>query len=145
MTPVERCRRKTLGLGWEANDFFNFIADVADAAGGDLQRCTASAERQLSEATWTTCPATRALGRRVGNAAYSQRQHDMWGAVVAAIDAYAVVTAASRIAVADCADKVECALEHCVSRPGSGGPLESAALHFKSRLLDGRRRPTRGR
>ena len=26
---------KTLGLDWEANDFFNFIADVADAAGGD--------------------------------------------------------------------------------------------------------------
>jgi GH15 family glucan-1,4-alpha-glucosidase len=80
---------KTVGLDGEANDCFNFVADAADVAGGDLQLMYGvGGETTLSEATLDHLSGYQ--GARlvcVGNAAYSQRQHDMWGAVVAAIDA----------------------------------------------------------
>jgi GH15 family glucan-1,4-alpha-glucosidase len=79
---------KTLGLDWEANDFFHFIADVADAEGGDLQLMYGvGGERCLTEATLDHLSGYEGASPvRVGNAAYRQRQHDVWGSIVSAID-----------------------------------------------------------
>ena len=80
----------TLGLEWEAGDFFAFVADVADAEGGHLQLMYGvDGERQLDERTLDhLCGYEGARPVRVGNAAHSQRQHDVWGAVVGAIHRY---------------------------------------------------------
>jgi GH15 family glucan-1,4-alpha-glucosidase len=73
----------TLGFDWEANDFFYFIADVA---GGeeDLQVMYGlGGERELQESELehlTGYEGARPV--RIGNAAYQQRQHDVWGALL---------------------------------------------------------------
>ena len=73
----------TLGFDWEANDFMNF---VADAAGGpdDLQvMYGVGGERNLEERILDHLEGYEgARPVRVGNAAFSQRQHDVWGAVL---------------------------------------------------------------
>ena len=78
----------TLGLDWEANDFFNFIAEIADAEGGHLQLMYGvGGERVLTEKTLDHLAGYEdARPVRIGNGAYSQRQHDVWGAIVRAID-----------------------------------------------------------
>ena len=134
----------TLGLDWEANDFFNFIAEIADAEGGHLQLMYGvGGERVLTEKTLDHLAGYEdARPVRIGNGAYSQRQHDVWGAIVRAIDLH---RGASRrgSALADCRDP-GCACAGALARTGPGylgGPLGSPALHeFESRLLDGRRR-----
>ncbi len=80
----------TLGFDWEANDFFCFVSDVAQAEGGDLQiMYGVDGERVLVESTLEHLSGyDGARPVRVGNAAYAQRQHDVWGAVVGAIDLY---------------------------------------------------------
>jgi GH15 family glucan-1,4-alpha-glucosidase len=77
-----------LGLDWEANDFFRFVADVAETEDGDLQLMYGvDGERALPETTLDHLSGYEgARPVRVGNAAYSQRQHDVWGAMVRAID-----------------------------------------------------------
>ena len=77
-----------LGLDWEANDFFRFVADVAEAENGDLQLMYGvDGERSLPESTLDHLAGYEgARPVRVGNAAYNQRQHDVWGAMVRAID-----------------------------------------------------------
>jgi len=79
-----------LGFDWEANDFFHFVADVAVAEGGDLQiMYGVDGERALEESTLDHLSGYEdARPVRIGNAAYTQRQHDVWGAVVGAIDLY---------------------------------------------------------
>ena len=79
-----------LGFDWEANDFFHFVADVAAAEGGDLQiMYGVDGERALQESTLDHLSGyDGARPVRIGNAAYAQRQHDVWGAVVGAIDLY---------------------------------------------------------
>ena len=75
----------TLGFDWEANDFFYFIADVAEAEEGQLQIMYGiGGEDELDGAARsTTCRATRARGPvRIGNGAYDQDQHDVWGAIL---------------------------------------------------------------
>jgi len=73
----------TLGFDWEANDFFCFISDVASAA-TDLQIMYAvGGEPELKEETLdhlTGYEGARPV--RVGNGAFDQRQHDVWGAVL---------------------------------------------------------------
>jgi GH15 family glucan-1,4-alpha-glucosidase len=72
----------TLGFDREADDFFYFIGDAA--RGHDLQVMYGmGGERDLAERTLPhlsgydgACPV------RVGNGAYNQKQHDMWGAVL---------------------------------------------------------------
>ena len=72
----------TLGFDWEANDFIYFIADVAQKA--DLQIMYGiGGERDLTERTLDHLHGYEgARPVRVGNAAYNQRQHDMWGAML---------------------------------------------------------------
>ena len=73
----------TLGFAREANDFFYFIADIA---GGeqDLQVMYGiGGEHQLTEATLDHLggyEGSRPV--RIGNAAFRQKQHDVWGAVL---------------------------------------------------------------
>jgi GH15 family glucan-1,4-alpha-glucosidase len=76
----------TLGFDWEANDFFYFIADVA-ADHPDLQIMYGiGGERELTEHTLDHLDGYEgARPVRVGNSAYSQHQHDVWGAVLDSI------------------------------------------------------------
>jgi GH15 family glucan-1,4-alpha-glucosidase len=73
----------TLGFDWEANDFFYFIADVA---GGheDLQvMYGVGGERELDESILDHLAGyENARPVRVGNAAYKQDQHDVWGVLL---------------------------------------------------------------
>jgi GH15 family glucan-1,4-alpha-glucosidase len=73
----------TLGFAREANDFFYFIADVA-AGAKDLQIMYGiGGEPELNESTLDHLggyDGSRPV--RVGNAAYQQVQHDVWGAVL---------------------------------------------------------------
>ena len=73
----------TLGFDWEANDFFYFIADVA---GGqeDLQVMYGpGGERKLDEKTLDHLSGYEgARPVRIGNDAYRQAQHDVWGALL---------------------------------------------------------------
>jgi len=73
----------TLGYDWEADDFFNFIADVA-ARDGDLQIVYGiGGERDLTERELDHLEGYEgARPVRVGNEAYSQKQNDVWGAVL---------------------------------------------------------------
>jgi GH15 family glucan-1,4-alpha-glucosidase len=73
----------TLGFSWEASDFLYFVADVAGRA-DDLQIMYGiGGERELPERTLDHLAGYEgARPVRVGNDAYRQQQHDMWGAVL---------------------------------------------------------------
>jgi alpha,alpha-trehalase len=74
----------TLGFDWEANDFFYFVADVAEAEEGQLQIMYGiDGEAKLREEELDHLTGYEGANPvRVGNAAYSQNQHDVWGAVL---------------------------------------------------------------
>jgi GH15 family glucan-1,4-alpha-glucosidase len=80
----------TLGLDWEAGDFFAFVADVAEAERGHLQvMYGVDGERTLDEQVLDHLSGYQgARPVRVGNEAHSQRQHDVWGSVVGAVEHY---------------------------------------------------------
>jgi GH15 family glucan-1,4-alpha-glucosidase len=73
----------SLGFDWEANDFFNFIADVAGGE-DDLQVLYGvDGEREITEEVLDHLSGYRgARPVRVGNAACNQHQHDVWGALL---------------------------------------------------------------
>src|SRR3954451_19243349 len=77
----------TLGFDWEANDFFYFVADCAEAERGRLQIMYGIDGRaDLPERTLDHLSGyEHARPVRVGNAAHSQAQHDVWGAVLDSI------------------------------------------------------------
>ena len=73
----------SLGFEWEANDFFYFIADVASGEEKLQVMYGLDGERQLDEQTLDHLEGyERARPVRVGNGAYSQEQHDVWGALL---------------------------------------------------------------
>ena len=73
----------TLGFDWEANDFFWFIADVAESNPNLQIMYGVGGERDLEERTLDHLSGYKgARPVRVGNGAYRQHQHDVWGAVV---------------------------------------------------------------
>jgi GH15 family glucan-1,4-alpha-glucosidase len=74
----------TLGFDWEANDFFYFVADVAEAEKGRLQIMYGIDGRaELPEQVLDQLSGyENARPVRVGNAAHDQDQHDVWGAVL---------------------------------------------------------------
>jgi GH15 family glucan-1,4-alpha-glucosidase len=73
----------TLGFEWEANDYLNFIADVAERDDELQIMYGVDGERALTERTLDHLSGYEgARPVRVGNGAYGQRQHDMWGAVL---------------------------------------------------------------
>jgi len=73
----------TLGFNAEADDFFYFVADVAEAE-KDLQiMYGVGGERELPERTLDHLEGyDGARPVRVGNDAYRQQQHDVWGAIL---------------------------------------------------------------
>ncbi len=72
----------SLGFDWEANDFLYFIAEVAGSE--DLQvMYGVGGERDLEERELPHLHGYEgARPVRIGNGAYKQRQHDMWGAML---------------------------------------------------------------
>ena len=77
----------SLGFEEEANDFFYFVADMAEAEEGQLQIMygiggESKLEEQLLEHL-TGYEQSRPV--RIGNGAYNQDQHDVWGAVLDSI------------------------------------------------------------
>ncbi len=74
----------TLGFEWEASDYFAFLTDVVERDGGDIQIVYGIDGRSDID--------EHVLGHlhgymgarpvRVGNAARTQRQHDVWGVVL---------------------------------------------------------------
>jgi alpha,alpha-trehalase len=73
----------SLGFDWEAIDFLSFIADVA-TGDEDLQIMYGVAgERELKEYELDHLGGyANSRPVRVGNAAYAQHQHDVWGALL---------------------------------------------------------------
>ena len=73
----------TLGFDWEADDFFCFISDVAEDH-PDLQiMYGVGGERDLTESTLDHLHGyDGARPVRIGNGAFDQKQHDVWGAVL---------------------------------------------------------------
>ena len=81
-----------LGFGWEAIEYFGFIIDAV--SGGDLNRKPElqimygiGGERDLTEKTLDHLSGYRgARPVRVGNGAWNQKQHDVWGMILDALD-----------------------------------------------------------
>jgi len=74
----------SLGYDWEAVDFFNFIADMAERDDDTLQIMYGiGGEKELPESELDHLPGyANSRPVRVGNAAATQQQHDMWGALL---------------------------------------------------------------
>jgi GH15 family glucan-1,4-alpha-glucosidase len=73
----------SLGFDWEANDFFYFIADAASGKEKLQVMYGLDGERELEEHVLEHMEGyERARPVRVGNAAYKQDQHDVWGALL---------------------------------------------------------------
>jgi alpha,alpha-trehalase len=77
----------TLGFDEEANDFFYFIRDVASNADEDLQIMYGiGGEKTLTEEMLLHLDGyEHAQPVRVGNGAFAQKQHDVWGALLDSI------------------------------------------------------------
>ena len=73
----------SLGFDWEAVDFFSFIADLV-AGEDDIQIMYGiGGEKDLTEHELDWLPGyANSRPVRIGNAAYAQKQHDVWGALL---------------------------------------------------------------
>ncbi len=128
----------TLGFEWEANDFFYFLADVAEADPDDLQIMYGiGGERELPELRLEHLSGYEgARPVRIGNGAYDQSQHDVWGAI---LDSFYLHTK-SRDHLPEriwpiLVKQVECALEHW-SEPDRGiWEVRGEPRHFTSSKL----------
>ena len=75
-----------LGFDWEADDFFWFLADLAQRDDEVQVVYGVDGERDLSEQILDHLSGyDGARPVRVGNEAYTQRQHDVWGTMLQAI------------------------------------------------------------
>jgi alpha,alpha-trehalase len=74
----------SLGFDWEANDFFYFLADVVEGEEGRLQiMYGVGGESRLPEQQLDHLSGYQGSRPvRIGNAAYEQHQHDVWGAIL---------------------------------------------------------------
>ncbi|MCA1588493.1 MAG: glycoside hydrolase family 15 protein [Chloroflexi bacterium] len=73
----------TLGFDWEANDYLYFIAEVARAEGQLHVMYSVDGSPVPPEQTLDHLHGYEgARPVRIGNGAYDQRQHDVWGAVL---------------------------------------------------------------
>ena len=81
-----------LGFGWEAIEYFGFIIDAVSSGDRDgpfeLQVMYGiGGERELTERTLDHLSGWRGSRPvRVGNGAWNQRQHDVWGMILDAVD-----------------------------------------------------------
>ena len=73
----------SLGFDWEAVDFFSFIADIASRDEHLQIMYGIGGERELEEFELDHLPGyANSRPVRIGNAAYNQNQHDVWGALL---------------------------------------------------------------
>jgi len=73
----------SLGFDWEAVDFFSFIADVAEKHDHLQIMYGIGGEHDLVESELDHLPGyADSRPVRIGNAAYAQQQHDVWGALL---------------------------------------------------------------
>ena len=80
----------TLGYDWEANDYFYFIADIAERDPNLQIVYRVDGESHLDERVLDHLSGYEgARPVRVGNGAHNQRQHDVWGAVIESVYLYA--------------------------------------------------------
>jgi GH15 family glucan-1,4-alpha-glucosidase len=86
----------SLGFDWEAVDFFSFIADLV-AGEDDIQIMYGiGGEKELAEKELDWLPGyANSRPVRIGNAAYAQKQHDVWGALLDSV--YLHFKAANRL------------------------------------------------
>jgi GH15 family glucan-1,4-alpha-glucosidase len=76
----------SLGFDWEANDFFAFMAEVAGHDEPMQVMYGIGGERLLQEQTLDHLAGyDGAVPVRIGNAAFEQKQHDVWGALLDSI------------------------------------------------------------
>ncbi|MFL6054218.1 MAG: glycoside hydrolase family 15 protein [Actinoallomurus sp.] len=128
----------TLGFDWEANDFFHFITDVAEAAGGHLQiMYGVDGRAELEESTLDHLHGyDGARPVRIGNGAYVQEQHDVWGAIIGSI--YLYVRKRDRLddrLWAIIVKQVEAALDHWRSPDRGMWEVRGEPQHFTSSKL----------
>src|SRR5437879_5287109 len=83
-----------LGFGWEAIEYFAFVLDTI--SGGDVEghfelqiMYGIGGERDLTERTLDHLSGYRGSRPvRIGNGAYNQHQHDVWGMLLDAVDTH---------------------------------------------------------
>ncbi len=137
----------SLGFEWEANDFYYFIADVAAGEESLQVMYGVGGERALEEATLDHLEGYEsARPVRIGNAAYKQEQHDVWGALLDSV----YLHTRSRDSLDDRewqilkrqVERGDRALAR--ARPRDlGGSRRAKALHLIQGVLLGRMRPRR--
>src|SRR6478672_11490293 len=127
----------TLGFDREANDFFYFVADMC-RDGEDLQvMYGVGGERQLDESSLPHLTGYEgAYPVRTGNGAFSQRQHDVWGAVLDSV----YLHARSRDQLPESLwpvlkRQVECAAEHWEEPDRGIWEVRGEPRHFTSSKL----------
>jgi alpha,alpha-trehalase len=128
----------TLGFDWEANDFFYFLAELAEAEQGKLQiMYGVGGESELPEQTLEHLSGyDGARPVRIGNAAHMQAQHDVWGAI---LDSFYLHTK-SRDQLPEriwpiLVTQVETALEHWREPDQSIWEMRGEPRHFTSSKL----------
>ena len=127
----------TLGFDSEANDFFHFVADAAEGE-EDLQVMYAiDGGRELPERTLDHLSGYGgARPVRVGNGAYRQRQHDVWGALLDSV--YLHVRSREYLPErvwATLGRQVECALAAWREPDRGIGEVRGEPRHFTSSKL----------
>ncbi|MFL5883476.1 MAG: glycoside hydrolase family 15 protein, partial [Thermoleophilaceae bacterium] len=72
-----------LGFDWESDDFFYFLADLADETGAIQNIYSVSGDREVDERELPHLSGyDGAQPVRVGNAAFNYDQHDVWGVIL---------------------------------------------------------------
>jgi alpha,alpha-trehalase len=127
-----------LGFGWEAVDYFGFILDAVTS--GDLNRPPElqimygiGGERDLTERTLDHLSGYGgARPVRVGNGAWNQQQHDVWGMILDALDVQFRAGAAQIVAPVweALATFVEAALTHWKEPDQGIWEVRGAPKHF---------------
>jgi GH15 family glucan-1,4-alpha-glucosidase len=124
----------TLGFDWEANDFFYFVADVADTEEPLQVMYGIQGERELSESRLDHLSGYEGASPvRIGNDAYNQRQHDVWGMMLDSV----FLHTKSRDGVSDrvwpiLCRQVEAAVEHWQTPDRGIWEVRGEERHFVS-------------
>jgi GH15 family glucan-1,4-alpha-glucosidase len=127
----------TLGFDWEAADYLSFIADVAERDGQLQVMYGIDGEKALEETTLDHLSGYEgARPVRIGNGAYNQRQHDVWGAVLDSV--YLHTTSRDHLDERIwpiLVDQVEAALEHWREPDRGMWEVRGEPKHFTSSKL----------